>query len=72
MNNTRSAHARRLYHHHVNGGKLTDDDVSKLVQYLEELETELDTAETHVDAFCKGAMYGASCAAVYNDLFGDD
>lgn len=40
----RSAHARRLYHHHINGGKLTDRDVGKMVEYIEELERKLDAA----------------------------
>ena len=36
----KAAQARRFYHHVLNGGKLTPENVSLMVQTIEELEAE--------------------------------
>lgn len=40
----RAAQARRYYHHVVNGGKLTPDNVARMVETIEKLERDLEDA----------------------------
>lgn len=44
------AQARRFYHHVINGGKLTPEDVSYMVSALEEAYDNIATTEDLIDA----------------------
>lgn len=46
MNQSKLAEARRLYHHVINGGTLTANDVSFMVVALEEAYEEIETMQT--------------------------
>jgi hypothetical protein len=46
MNQSKLAEARRLYHHVINGGTLTANDVSFMVVALEEAYEEIENMET--------------------------
>jgi hypothetical protein len=46
MNQRKLAEARRLYHHVINGGTLTANDVSFMVVALEEAHEEIENMET--------------------------
>ena len=46
MNQRKLAEARRLYHHVINGGTLTANDVSFMVVALEEAYEEIENMQT--------------------------
>ena len=46
MNQSKLAEARRLYHHVINGGTLTANDVSFMVVALEEAYEEIENMQT--------------------------
>ena len=50
----KAAQARRFYHHVLNGGKLTPENVSHMVQTIEELEAENARNNASIDALKLG------------------
>ena len=50
MNPGKLAQARRFYHHVVNGGTLKPEDVSYMVQALEEAYAEIEEQEKTIHA----------------------